>query len=69
MNMNLRSLKSLPKSAQNGANSVYRTAMNHPKTSTAVVLGTSVAAALLWVARRNGGFRGLQKEVLKRVRG
>jgi hypothetical protein len=50
------------------SNSAYRTAMNHPRTSTAVMLGTGVATALIWAARRNGGFSGLYKEVLARVR-
>ena len=51
------------------SNNAYRTAMTHPKTSSAVVLGTSVAAALVWVVRRSGGFNKLRKQILKRVRG
>lgn len=66
--MKIRTLKSLPRQAKSGADSVYRTAMNHPKTSTAVVLGTGLAAALVWAARRNGGFSNLHKEILARVR-
>lgn len=62
-------LKSLPDTARNGANSFYKTAMNHPKTSVAVVLGTGAAAALVWLARRNGGFGALHREILARVRG
>jgi hypothetical protein len=50
------------------SNSAYRTAMNHPKTSTAVMLGAGAAAALVWAARRNGGFSKLHKEILARVR-
>ena len=65
----LQQLKSLPVTARKGANTAYRTAMNHPKTSAAVILGTGVAAALLWAANRNGGFSALHKEVLSRVRG
>jgi hypothetical protein len=56
------------KQIQSYSNSAYRTAMNHPKTSTAVMLGTGVATALIWAARRNGGFKGLYNEVLERVR-
>ena len=67
--LSMGSLKSLPQSARYGANTFYKTAMNYPKTSSAVVLGTSVAAALLWAVRRNGGFNNLRKQVLKRVRG
>lgn len=66
--MNIGTLKSLPRHAKSGADSVYRTAMSHPKTSTAVVLGTGLAAALVWAARRNGGFAKLHKEILARVR-
>ena len=62
-------LKSFPDTAKNGANSFYKTAMNHPKTSAAVVLGTGAAAALVWLARRNGGFGTLHREILARVRG
>lgn len=56
------------KQLQSYSNKAYRTAMNHPKTSSAVMLGSGVAAALIWAARRNGGFRGLYNEVLARVR-
>lgn len=62
-------VKSLPTTARNGANTFYRSAMNHPKTSLAVVLGTGAAAALVWLARRNGGFGTLHREILARVRG
>jgi hypothetical protein len=62
-------VKSLPVTAKNGANSFYKSAMNHPKTSVAVVLGTGAAAALLWFANRNGGFGALHREILARVRG
>jgi hypothetical protein len=51
------------------SNNAYRTAMNHPKASSAVVLGTSVAAALVWAVNRNGGFNKLRRQILKRVRG
>ncbi|MGQ0655592.1 MAG: hypothetical protein ACT4P4_25585 [Betaproteobacteria bacterium] len=62
-------MKSFPSTARSGATSFYRTAMNHPKTSAAVVLGTGAAAALVWLARRNGGFGALHREILARVRG
>ena len=62
-------LKSFPDTAKTGANSFYKSAMNHPKTSVAVVLGMGAAAALVWLARRNGGFGTLHREILNRVRG
>ena len=65
----MKQLKSLPDSAKSSASRAYHTAMNHPKTATAVVLGTGVAAALLWAVRRNGTFASTRKKVLNRVRG
>ena len=65
----LKYLKALPGTAKSGARTVYKTAMNHPRTSSAVVLGTGAAAALLWLVQRNGGFHALRKDVLARVRG
>ena len=62
------SLRSGGEAAKNGANALYSTAMNHPKTATAVVLGTSVAAALLWLANRSGSFSAKRKQVEARVR-
>jgi hypothetical protein len=64
----MEQFKSLPATTRKSARSAYRTAMNHPKTSTAVILGTGLAAALLWLSKRNGGFSGLHQEILRRVR-
>jgi len=57
------------KRSHQAAKSAYGYAMNHPKAAAAVVLGTGVAAALLWMMRRNGGYTAVRKQVLKRVRG
>lgn len=64
-----RNIKHLRTSATKNADAFYKMAMNHPKTSAAVVLGTGAAAALVWLARRNGGFRSLHHDILARVRG
>lgn len=56
------------RTASNGARYAYSYAMNHPKASAAVVLGTGVAAALLWIVQRNGGFRSIYQQALGRVR-
>jgi short-subunit dehydrogenase len=48
--------------------SAYTAAATHPKTTTATLLGAGAAAALVWAARRNGGFAKLHKEILARVR-
>jgi hypothetical protein len=56
------------RTTSDGARYAYSFAMNHPKASAAVVLGTGVAAALLWIVRRNGGFRSTYRETLGRVR-
>ena len=50
------------------ARSAYGYAMNHPKSATAVVLGTAVAAGLLWFMQRNGGYNAIRRQVLQRVR-
>jgi ElaB/YqjD/DUF883 family membrane-anchored ribosome-binding protein len=57
------------KRSNQAARSAYSYAMNHPKATAAVVLGTGVAAALLWVMQRNGGYKTVHRKVLKRVRG
>ena len=50
------------------AKSTYGYLMNHPKSATAVVLGTAVAAGLLWFMQRNGGYNAVRRQVLDRVR-
>jgi hypothetical protein len=47
----------------------YDYAMNHRKATAAVLLGAGLAAALLWVVNRNGGYQALRKKTLQRVRG
>jgi hypothetical protein len=57
------------KRGNEAARSAYGYAMNHPRTAAAVVLGTGVAAALIWMIRRNGGYSAMRRKVLQRVRG
>lgn len=47
----------------------YDYAMNHRKATTAVVLGAGIAAALIWMVQRNGGYAAMRKKVLQRVKG
>ena len=61
-------LKVTGEAAKNGINTAYSKAMNNPKTAVAVMLGTGVAAALLWVANRTGTFASRRKQTLARVR-
>jgi hypothetical protein len=56
------------KHGNKAARSAYGYVMNHPKSATAVVLGTAVAAGLLWFMQRNGGYNAVRKQVLDRVR-
>lgn len=63
-----KGLTQVGKKGNEAARSAYGYAMNHPKTTAAVVLGTGVAAALLWMLQRNGGYTATRKKVLKRVR-
>ena len=51
------------------AKSAYGYAMNHPKSTAAVVLGTAVAAGLLWFIQRNGGYNAVRRQVLQSVKG
>ncbi|TAK81336.1 MAG: hypothetical protein EPO20_24865 [Betaproteobacteria bacterium] len=57
------------KRSNQAAKSAYSYAMNHPKATAAVVLGTGVAAALLWMVQRSGGYSAVRRQVVKRVRG
>jgi hypothetical protein len=63
-----KGLTEVGKKGNEAARGAYGYAMNHPKATAAVVLGTGVAAALLWMIRRNGGYAGMRRRVLKRVR-
>lgn len=64
-----RSLTEVGKKGNEAARSAYGYAMNHPKATAAVVLGTGLAAALVWMLQRNGGYTATRRKVLKRVRG
>jgi uncharacterized membrane protein YccC len=48
--------------------SVYNTAREYPGTIAAIILGLGITAALVWAARRAGGWRNLQQEALDRAR-
>jgi len=58
----------MSKRSNKAAKSAYGYVMNHPKSATAVVLGSAVAAGLLWFMKRNGGYNAVRKQVLDRVR-
>jgi hypothetical protein len=64
-----RGLVEAGKRGNEAARSAYGYAMNHPRTAAAVVLGTGVAAALIWMVRRNGGYTAIRRKMLARVRG
>ena len=57
------------KRGNRAAKSAYGYVMNHPKSATAVVLGTAMAAGLLWFMQRNGGYNEVRKQVMDRVKG
>jgi hypothetical protein len=50
------------------ARTTYDYAMNHPKATAAVVLGAGLAAGLLWMVQRNGGYAAVRQRVMQRVR-
>ena len=61
-------LRSSGQVAKSGMSTVYTQAMNHPKTAVAVTLGAGVAAAILWVVRRNGSYAATHQRTVARVR-
>ena len=63
-----QNLAEVSKRGNEAAKSAYGYAMNHRKSTAAVVLGTAVAAGLLWFMQRNGGYNAVRKQVLQRVR-
>jgi hypothetical protein len=56
----------------NQAVETYRTTRNrvseYPGTIAAIVIGIGVTAALLWAARRAGGWRNLQDQAMDKAR-
>jgi hypothetical protein len=46
----------------------YDYAMNHRKATGAVVLGAGIAAAVIWMLNRNGGYNAMRKKAQERVR-
>jgi hypothetical protein len=63
-----RGITEVSKRGNEVARGAYGYAMNHPKATAAVVLGTGVAAALIWMLQRNGGYSAMRRTVLQRVR-
>jgi hypothetical protein len=63
-----KGLTEVGKRGNEAARGAYSYGMNHPKATAAVVLGTGVAAALLWMLQRNGGYSAMRRKVLQRVR-
>ena len=61
-------LKSTGEVAKSGMNTVYAQAMNHPRTAVAVMLGSGVAAAILWMVKRNGSYAAAHRNTVARVR-
>ena len=46
----------------------YNTAREYPGTIAALIVGIGITAALLWAARRAGGWRNLQTDAVARAR-
>jgi hypothetical protein len=63
-----RGLTEVGKRGNEAARGAYNYAMNHPKTTAAVVLGAGVAAALVWMMQRNGGYTRVRRQVLQRIK-
>jgi hypothetical protein len=63
-----KTLTEVGKKGNEAARGAYGYAMNHPKATAAVVLGAGVAAALIWMLQRNGGYSATRRKVMRRVR-
>jgi len=55
--------------SNDAARMAYDYAMNHRKAASAVILGTGIAAALIWMINKNGGYAAMRRKVMQRVRG
>ncbi len=54
--------------AKDSYRSAYNAAREYPGTIAALIVGIGITAALLWAARRAGGWRNLQTEAIDRAR-
>lgn len=63
-----RRLGEVGRAGNEAARGAYRYAMNHPRSTAAVVLGTAAAAALIWMLQRSGSYAATRRKVQKRVR-
>jgi len=61
----MRQRRSNVRSAYNGA---YNTAKEYPGTIAAIVIGLGITAALVWAARRAGGWGNLQDSAIDYAR-
>jgi hypothetical protein len=50
------------------ARAAYDYAINHRKATAAVVLGAGLAAGLLWMIQRSGGYAAMRRKIAQRVR-
>ena len=60
-------LSEVSKRSNEAAQTAFSYAMSHRK-ATAVVLGATVAAALLWMMQRSASYSGMRRKVVRRVR-
>jgi hypothetical protein len=62
-NLAQQDISAVKDAAKESASSIFDTARNNPKTTAAIILGTSLAAAALWVLREPQRLRQLKKGV------
>jgi hypothetical protein len=67
-NLSRDTLKDAQESIKTGANSLFDTARNNPKTTVAVIVGTGLAAAALWVLREPQRLAAVRRGIEARVR-
>ena len=61
-------LSEVGKRGNEAAQTALSYAMSHRKATAAVVLGATVAAALLWMMQRSASYSGMRRKVVRRVR-
>src|SRR3954466_6847739 len=66
-NLSADKLKDAQEGIKNGASSIFDAARNNPKTTAAVILGTGLAAAALWVLREPQRLAAVKRSVSARM--
>jgi hypothetical protein len=67
-NLSPETLKGAQEGIKSGASSIFEAARKNPKTTAAVILGTGLAAAALWVLREPQRLAAVRRSIESRMR-